>query len=330
MDLLPPGLLLRAWQKDFCDSYLADPVARSLVVAPAGSGKTVSALYLAKQLMRSQVVDAALVMTDRQALADQWLHASREFGIDARSDDVGVIRGASTVVTTHWLQHAQHRADVAAAVRDRRWFVIVDESGPFRSAVTALANFFVAINEESRVVVLTRRLPDRARQGGYDREFVIGPRIIQPATAAEIARYSPSFSLLRRLHADRGQLDRLSWRQFEKLVAELLEADGYTVELTRGSKDGGVDVIAFKDGGPAGLFKTVWQAKKLSGSHKVGLATIRELADTTREHGASKGMIVTTTWLTRDALARVERDKYTLGKVERGELDGWIQRKLTA
>jgi hypothetical protein len=96
----------------------------------------------------------------------------------------------------------------------------------------------------------------------------------------------------------------------------------------RDTKDGGVDVVAVKDMGNAGLFKTLWQAKKKEVKNKVGLSVVRELADTTREFKASKGIIVTSTYLTRDALARIQRDKYILSKVDRDDLNQWIERVL--
>lgn len=61
---------------------------------------------------------------------------------------------------------------------------------------------------------------------------------------------------------------------------------------------------------------------------KVGLHLIRELADSVHEFKASKGIIVTTSFLTKGALDRVERDKYTLGKVDRNDLEAWINRIL--
>jgi len=124
------------------------------------------------------------------------------------------------------------------------------------------------------------------------------------------------------------QIDDLNWREFERLISELLEQDGYDVELMRGTKDGGVDVVAVKNMGHAGFFKTLWQAKKKYLKNKVGLSVIRELADTRNEFKASKGIIVTSTYLTRDALARVQRDKYILGKVDRSDLNEWVQRTL--
>jgi len=56
----------------------------------------------------------------------------------------------------------------------------------------------------------------------------------------------------------------------------------------------------------------------------VELSTIRELADSVQEFKASKGIIITSTFLTAGALQRIERDKYTLSKVDRNDLEKWI------
>lgn len=149
-----------------------------------------------------------------------------------------------------------------------------------------------------------------------------------PETRVKIGYLSPSFRVLEKLLAGGINLDTLHWRDFEELVAELLEKDGYIVDLGPGSKDGGVDIIAVKDLGETGLFKSVWQAKKKERGNKVGLSVIRELADTRNEYKASKAMIVTTTYLTKGALDRVKRDQYILGKVDRDDLMFWTERIL--
>lgn len=69
---------------------------------------------------------------------------------------------------------------------------------------------------------------------------------------------------------------------------------------------------------------TVWQAKKLKTGNKVDV--IRSLADTRNEHQASKGIIVTTAFLTRSAIRRVHQDKYLPGKVDRDDLIEWIRK----
>lgn len=139
---------------------------------------------------------------------------------------------------------------------------------------------------------------------------------------------APRYALIQEIQRDLSRLDDLHWRDFEKLIDALLERDGYVVELMRGTKDGGVDVVASLDLGTAGYFKSLWQAKRNRIDRRVGLSIVRELADTRAELGASKAIIVTTSYLTRDALARVERDKYTLGKADRDDLTRWIDRTL--
>lgn len=145
-------------------------------------------------------------------------------------------------------------------------------------------------------------------------------------TKIEISRLSPSFKILEQLIQNGINIDVLGWREFEELIAELLSKDGYSVELGPGRSDGGVDIIATKDLKEVGSFKTIWQAKKLRQGKKVGLSLIRELADTRLEQKASKGIIVTTAFLTSGALERVKRDEYVLGKVDRSDLQKWIDR----
>ena len=58
--------------------------------------------------------------------------------------------------------------------------------------------------------------------------------LVLPETRLTIARFSPSFSLLRRLLDSGRRLEALSWREFEELVADLLLKDGYKVDLGTG------------------------------------------------------------------------------------------------
>ncbi len=154
------------------------------------------------------------------------------------------------------------------------------------------------------------------------------PELILPETKREIVQLSPSFGVLEKLIEGGIALASLHWREFEELIAELLEKDGYSVELGSGRSDGGKDLIAIKDLGENGLYKAVWQAKHNNSGNRVGVEVIRELADTRNEHKASKGILVTSTYLTKGALERVQRDRYILGKVDRDDLLKWIDRVI--
>jgi len=142
----------------------------------------------------------------------------------------------------------------------------------------------------------------------------------------KLADLSPSFYVLGKILKGSSFLDGLHWREFEELIADLLESDGYQVQLGPGTKDGGKDIIAMKELEGHGWFMSVWQAKKLRPGKKVELSVIRELADTRQKQNASKGIIVTSTYLTRGALDRVTEDRFLLGKVDRDDLLQWIQR----
>ncbi len=137
---------------------------------------------------------------------------------------------------------------------------------------------------------------------------------------------SPSIRILRDLRNNIIDLSDIHWRQFEEIVATLLEKDGYQVSLGKGTKDGGVDIFAERHIPNIGKILTVWQAKKTAKENMVGINVVRELADTRIEHKASKGIIVTTSFLTRGALERIRKDCYTLDKVDRDDIVGWILR----
>lgn len=119
-----------------------------------------------------------------------------------------------------------------------------------------------------------------------------------------------------------------NWRDFEELVAYLLEQDGWTVELTKPAKDDGVDVVAVKSDTTHGPIKTIWQAKKYKPTNRVGISCLRELAHVRDDFGASKAYIVTTSFLTSVALAKVQRDEYRLGAKEKPAVEEWVRRQL--
>ena len=66
-----------------------------------------------------------------------------------------------------------------------------------------------------------------------------------------------------------SDIDLMSGQEFEQFLAALFSKMGYRTEVTRGSGDQGVDVIASKDGTRIGI-----QAKCYSGS--VGNSAIQE------------------------------------------------------
>ncbi|WP_421407428.1 restriction endonuclease [Agrobacterium tumefaciens] len=86
--------------------------------------------------------------------------------------------------------------------------------------------------------------------------------------------------------------------EFEILVANLFGQMGLESKLTRSSRDGGVDCIAY-DKRPILGGKVVIQAKRYR--HTVGVSAVRDLYGTMMNEGANKGILVTTSGYGPDA-----------------------------
>jgi restriction system protein len=119
-------------------------------------------------------------------------------------------------------------------------------------------------------------------------------------------------------------LSELHWRDFEKLIAQLLEKSGWLIELMQGSKDGGIDVVATIREPELGLIKSLWQAKKYRPSNKVQVNVVRELAGIRDNHKATKGIIVTTSSLTKGALDWIRQDEFRLGYKDKNDIEEWV------
>jgi restriction system protein len=107
---------------------------------------------------------------------------------------------------------------------------------------------------------------------------MLDPRFIQEQDVISALNQSPN-------------LMDLTPSEFESLIANLFQKMGLDTKLTRASKDGGVDCVAFD---PRPIFggKVVIQAKRYKNT--VGVSAVRELFGTMINEGASKGILVTT------------------------------------
>lgn len=96
----------------------------------------------------------------------------------------------------------------------------------------------------------------------------------------------------------RPNLMELTPFEFENFVSNLFDQIGFESKLTRSSKDGGVDVVAF-DPRPIVGGKVVIQAKRYR--HVVGVSAVRDMYGTMINEGAGKGVLVTTSHYGPDA-----------------------------
>lgn len=111
------------------------------------------------------------------------------------------------------------------------------------------------------------------------------------------ARFVDQSDLISGLSSATNLMD-LNPYEFEQLVANTFAQMGLESRLTRSSRDGGVDCIAF-DRRPILGGKVVIQAKRYR--HTVGVSAVRDLYGTMMNEGANKGILVTTSGYGPDA-----------------------------
>ena len=113
-------------------------------------------------------------------------------------------------------------------------------------------------------------------------------------------------------------------RQFEELLAHLLNDMGWEVELTPASNDGGKDILAYLNT-TVGKMLCLVEAKRYRADRKVGVDLVRSLYGTLCDHKASSAMLVTTSSFTSGAREFQKRNQYQLALRDYGDVVQWIQ-----
>lgn len=114
----------------------------------------------------------------------------------------------------------------------------------------------------------------------------------------------------------------LNSRKFEILLADILEVFGFEIELTKHTRDGGIDLIAIKHNDILGVQKYLLEAKRWR--NKVGVQPVRSLVFLHGYHKASKSILVTTSEFTKGAWELQNEFKYTLDLKDRKALRRWV------
>ena len=106
----------------------------------------------------------------------------------------------------------------------------------------------------------------------------------------------------------------ISTRDFEYLIAALYSKQGFNSAVTKASRDGGVDVIAINT--ESGAKETVFIECKLY-TNPVGVKIIREFSGVVESSKANRGIVVTSSRFTKDAIEFASENRI--------ELVGWTE-----
>ncbi len=122
------------------------------------------------------------------------------------------------------------------------------------------------------------------------------------------------------------ELKTMNRRTFEELVAELFKGFGYEVELTQQTHDGGKDIIAIKQSEVS--VKYLIECKRPDPGGYVGVRPVRELLGIRIDELATKGILATTAYFSKDAIKLYEKHRWELELKDYDDLLEWIRKYL--
>ncbi|MFB9865654.1 restriction endonuclease [Rufibacter immobilis] len=134
-------------------------------------------------------------------------------------------------------------------------------------------------------------------------------------------------SIIRDIYRDNEFIYSLAPRKFEEVVAELLQAKNFHVQLTQQTRDGGYDIIALQEIGGF-PFKMLVECKRYRRDRPVGVEFIRSFMDVINEENANKGVIVTTSYFSPEAHKREAKAPHRLELKDRLVLLDWVSEYL--
>jgi HJR/Mrr/RecB family endonuclease len=131
--------------------------------------------------------------------------------------------------------------------------------------------------------------------------------------------------LLKALKQKPKDIFKLTPRQFEEVVADLLQDMDYDVKLTKQTRDGGTDILASKKT-ELGEVLCLVDTKKYKESRKIGVGMVRTLLGTLTDYNATNAMLATTSTYSPEARALQEKHKFRLSLKDYTDVVGWIQK----
>lgn len=168
----------------------------------------------------------------------------------------------------------------------------------------AIVSYFILHDMATQVVVIKSGSPHFANQLGSQLHKTLAtfgqylfPMIFSFGAIASLLRRKQRADLLSSVKTIKGKdvVRKMNWKEFELLVGEAFRQQGFTVAETGSGADGGIDLIAKKEGATYLIQCKHWKKSKVS------VNIIREHLGVIVSEGAAGGFVVTSGVYTKEA-----------------------------
>lgn len=142
-----------------------------------------------------------------------------------------------------------------------------------------------------------------------------------------LAQFSTSFwnELISKIALNPELMRKLPPSKFEELIAELLSREGLKVKLTPKTHDGGKDILVYCNS-PIGQHLYIVECKRYAENNPVGVSLVRSLYGVIEKDNATSGLLVTTSYFTKDAISFCDAIKYKIELKDYYSIVQWINR----
>jgi excisionase family DNA binding protein len=120
------------------------------------------------------------------------------------------------------------------------------------------------------------------------------------------------------------RMRELHWRDFEHLMAELFAREGWDVELTAGSGDGGVDLYAARNDRFGSMLYVV-ECKRYAPDRRIGPELVRGLYGVVERERATRGVLATTSYFTPGARGEEQMLQHRVSLSDFDALSEWVR-----
>lgn len=194
--------------------------------------------------------------------------------------------------------------------------IALDSQRIWLESLNPIANFF-----DNQTYWLS--IPETTREDSQEDNEPEPQKLNTPPVPALIWRIG--LELMQKVIQDERILFQISDREFEILTGDLFHSNGFTVELTPKSKDGGKDLVVTKIDAMGLKCRYLVECKRYAPHHKVGVEIVRSLHGTVDYERANGGVIVTTSTFTRPAIEWATEFKSLLQLKDFNDLQSWLR-----
>jgi HJR/Mrr/RecB family endonuclease len=183
------------------------------------------------------------------------------------------------------------------------------------------------VEDYAEIRAALKVVEDLRLKAGVSLDYQSISNLALPETESKLILVSDtSFrELLQQLSQNPSEMLKIHPRQFEELVAGLLDKQGFDVQLTPQTRDGGRDVLAFQST-PAGKLLFLVECKQFRPDRPVGVSIVRALYGVVELERANAGMIVTTSTFSPDAVDLARKISYRMKLKEYSDVVDWIKK----